>query len=200
MLNQLVAEIEVGGVRPAYTQHLSPQGHTPGDPNDSTSSAIAQGHGAPVLIAGYHPSNESVNPTSSSSTQGHGPPAGAQSAGSHGTLDHGRVLSQPAPPKGAVTDSPASIAAQGHGTPDHRPQVCPTGESSCMASIVIPTRVLAPQSPAPPAVVDTACLTPAASDGGAASCSEDSPVPLAQSPREPVAVDCSPCSTGMWQR
>ena len=49
MLNQLAAE--EAGVRPAYTQHLSPQGHPRGDPNDSTSSAIAQGHGAPLLIA-----------------------------------------------------------------------------------------------------------------------------------------------------
>ena len=34
------------GVRPAYTQHQSPQGHPGGDPNDSTSSAVAQGHRA----------------------------------------------------------------------------------------------------------------------------------------------------------
>ena len=147
-----------------------------------------QRHGVPLLIAGDHPSSESVNPTSSSSTRGHGPPAGAQSVGNHGTLDHGRVLSPQSPPKGAVTDSPASIAAQGHGTPDHRPRVCPTGASPCIASIVDPTGVPTPQSPAPPAVVDTACLTPATSDGGAASCLEDSPVPLAQRPNEPVAV------------
>ena len=76
MLNELVVETEEAGVRPAYTQHLSPHGHPGGDPNDSTSSAIAQGLGAPVLIAADHPSSESVNPTLSSSTQGHGPPGG----------------------------------------------------------------------------------------------------------------------------
>ena len=76
------------------------------------------------------------------------------------------------------------------------PQVCPTGESPCIASVVDPIGVLTPQSPAPPAVVGSACLTPAVSDGGVASCLEESPIPLAHKPREPVAVDYSPCSTG----
>ena len=34
MLNELVALMEEAGVAPAYTQHLSPQGHAGGDPND----------------------------------------------------------------------------------------------------------------------------------------------------------------------
>ena len=54
MLQQLVEEMEEAGVRPAYTQRLSPDGHPRGEPSDSTSSAIAQGHGAApaaVLIA-----------------------------------------------------------------------------------------------------------------------------------------------------
>ena len=144
MLNELVTLMEQAGVPPAYTQHLSPQGHPGGDPNDSTSSASAQGHGAPVLTAHDHPSSESNDPTLSSSTQGHVPPAVAQSMDSHG---------------------------------------------------MSPTGVLT-QSLAPPAAVDAACLTPAASDGEVASCLEDFPVPLAQRPKEPVAVDCSPCSTG----
>ena len=37
MLNELVALMEEAGVRPAYTQHLSPQGRPTGDRNDSTS-------------------------------------------------------------------------------------------------------------------------------------------------------------------
>ena len=195
MLNESVALLEEAGVYLAYTQHLSPQGHPGGDPNDSTSSTIAQGHGAPVLAAQDHPSSESANPTLSSSTQGHGPPPGARSMGSHGMLPRGRGLSLQGPPRGAVTNSTASVAVQGHGAPDHRPQDCPTCESPCIASMVNPTGVLTPQSPAPPAVVDAAYLTPAATDGEAASCLEDSPVPLAQWPKEPVAVDFSPCST-----
>ena len=114
--------------------------------------------------------------------------------GSHGTLDHGAVLSPLSPPTSALTDSRACIAAQGHGTPDRMPHVCPTGESPCIASIMDPTGVLTPHYPAPPAVVGAACLTPAASDGGLASCLERSPIPLAQRPKDPFAVDCSPCS------
>ena len=45
-------------------------------------------------------------------------------------------------------------------------------------------------------MVDFACLTPAVSDGGVASSLEESPIPLAQKPKEPAVVDCSPCSTG----
>ena len=41
MLQQLVEEMEAAGVQPAYTQRLSPKGHPRGDPNDSTSSAVA---------------------------------------------------------------------------------------------------------------------------------------------------------------
>ena len=55
-----------------------------------------------------------------------------------------------------------------------------------------PTGLLTPHSPAPHPV----CLTPAASDGGVASSLEESPVPLAQKPKEPAVVDCSPSSTG----
>ena len=51
MLQQLVEEMEEAGVRPAYTQRLSPKGLLRGDPNDSTSSAIAHGDGAAVLMA-----------------------------------------------------------------------------------------------------------------------------------------------------
>ena len=51
MLQQLVEEMEAAGVRPAYTQRLSPEGRPRGDPNDSTSSAVAQGVGAAVLMA-----------------------------------------------------------------------------------------------------------------------------------------------------
>ena len=43
MLQQLVEEMEEAGVRPAYTEPFSPEGHPRGDPNDSTSSAVAQG-------------------------------------------------------------------------------------------------------------------------------------------------------------
>ena len=102
MLNQLVVEMEGAGVRPAYTQCISAGGHPRGDPNDPTSSAMAQGHGAPVLIARDPPSNESVNPTLCSSTQGHCPPGGAQSMDSHGKVDHGAVLSPPRPPPNAL--------------------------------------------------------------------------------------------------
>ena len=105
-------------------------------------------------------------------------------------------------PRGDPSDSTASATAQGHGAPLHRPQDCPTGESPCIASIVSPTGVLTPQcetpgsSLAPPAVVDTACLTPASGDGEVVSCLQESLVPLARRPKEPVAVDFSPCSTG----
>ena len=51
MLQQLVEEMEAAGVQPAYTQRLSPEGHPRGDPNDSRSSAVAQGLGAAVLMA-----------------------------------------------------------------------------------------------------------------------------------------------------
>ena len=51
MLQVLVEEMEAAGVQPAYTQRLSPQGHPQGDPSDSTSSAVAQGVGAAVLVA-----------------------------------------------------------------------------------------------------------------------------------------------------
>ena len=190
MLQQLVEEMEEAGVRPAYNQRLSPEGHPRGDPNDSTSSAIAQGDGAAVLMARDPSSDESVNPTSSSLAQGRGPPAGAQSVDSPGG-----VFSPPNPPTGGVTDSVACVATQGHGTPDPMSQVYPIGESPCIASIVVPTRVLTPHSPAPPAVVDSACLTPAVSGGGVASSFQESPIPLAQKPKEPAAVDCSPCST-----
>ena len=191
MLQQLVEEMEEAGVRPAYTQRLSPIGHPRGDPNDSTSCAIAQGHEAAVLVARDPPSNESVNPTSSSLAQGRGPPAGAQSVDSHGG-----VFSPPDPPTGGVTDSLACIATQEHGTLDRVPQVCPTGESPRIASIADPTGVVTPQLPAPLAVVDSACLTPAVSDEGVASSLEESPIPLAKKPKEPAAVGCSPCSTG----
>ena len=150
MLHQLLEEMEEAGVRPAYTQQLGREGQPRGDPNDSTSSAIAQGHGAAVLFARDPPSNESVNATESSLAKGHGPPAGPQSVDSHGMLDHGGVLSPPGAPTSGVTDSLACIAAQGHGTRERMPQVCPTGESPCIASIVDPTGVLTPQSPTPP--------------------------------------------------
>ena len=191
MLQQLVEEMEEAGVRPAYTQRLSPEGHPRGDPNDSTSSAIAQGDGAAVLMARDHSSNESMNPISSSLAQWRGPPTGAQSVDSRGG-----VFSPPDPPTGGVIDSLACVAMQGHGTPDPMSHVCPTCESPCIASIVDPTGVLTPHSPAPRAVVDPACLTLAISDGGVASSLEASPIPLAQKPKEPAAVDCSPCSTG----
>ena len=97
---------------------------------------------------------------------------------------------------GGVTNSLACIAAQGHGTPDRMPQVCHTGESPCIASRVDPTGVLTPQSTATPALVNDACLTPAASDGGVASSLEESPIPLAEKPMEPVAVDYSRGRTG----
>ena len=48
----------------------------------------------------------------------------------------------------------------------------------------------------PPVVVHTACLTHTSNDGEVASCLEKSPVPLAQRPKEPIAVDCSPCRIG----
>ena len=142
MLQQPVEEMEEVGVRPAYTQRLSPEGHPRGDPNDSTSSAIAQGDGASVLMARDPSSDESVNPTSSSLAQGRGPPAGAQSVDSPGG-----VFFPPDPPTGGVTDSLACVATQGHGTPDPMSQVCPTAESPCIASIVVPTGVLTPHSP-----------------------------------------------------
>ena len=115
--------------------------------------------------------DESVTPTSSSLAQGRGPPAGA-----HRVDSPGQVLSPPAPPPppGGANDSAACV---GRGTPDPWSQVCPADES---------------HSPAPHPV----CLTPAASDGGVASSLEESPVPLAQKPKEPPAVDCSPSSTG----
>ena len=49
----------------------------------------------------------------------------------------------------------------------------------------------------PPPVVDTACLTPASGDGEVVSCLEESPIQLAQRPKEIVAVDSSPCNTGI---
>ena len=113
MPNELVALMEEAGEPPAYTQHLIPQGHPWGDPNDSTSSAAAQGHGAPSLTAHDHPRSESNDPTLSSSTQGHVPPAGAQSMGSHGMPAPLGVLSQQGPPRGALNDSVAFAAAQG---------------------------------------------------------------------------------------
>ena len=191
MLQQLVEEMEEAGVRPAYTQRLSSEGHPRGDPNDSTSSAIAQGVGAAVLMARDPSSDESVNPTLSSLAQGRGAPAGAQSVDSPG-----EVSSPPDPLTGGATDSLACVATQGHGTPDPMSQGCPTGESPCIASIVDPTGVLTPHSPAPSAAVDYACLSPAVADGGVASSLEESPIPLAQKPKEQAAMGCSPCSTG----
>ena len=161
MLQQLLEEMEEAGVRPAYTQRLGPEGHPRGDPNDSTSSAVAQGVGAAVLMARDPSGDESMTPTSSSLAQGHGPPAGAQSVDSLG-----EVFSPRDPPTGGATDSLAFVATQRHGTSDPMSQVCPTGESPSIASIVHPTGVLTPHSPAPPEVVDCACLTPAVSDGG----------------------------------
>ena len=144
-----------------------------------------------MLMAG-DPSgtDEFVTPTSSSLAQGRGPPPGAQSVDSPG-----EVFSppDPPPPPDGATDSPPCV---GHGTPDPRSQVCPSDESPSIASIVDPTEVLTPHYPAHPAVVDSACLTPAVSDGGVASSLEESPIPLAQKPKEPAAVNCSPCSTG----
>ena len=128
--------------------------------------------------------DESVTPTSSSLAQGRGPPAGAQSVDSRG-----EVFSPPDPPPGGATNSPACV---GPGTPDPRSQGCPTDESPSIASIVDPTGVLTPHSPAP----HSACLTPAVSDAGVASSLEESLIPLAQKPKDPAAVDCSPSSTG----
>ena len=93
MLQLLVEQMEAAGVQPAYTQRLSPEGHPRGDPNDSTSSAVAQGVGAAVLMARYPSGAESVTPTSFSLAQGRGPPAGAQSVDSPG-----EVFSPPDPP------------------------------------------------------------------------------------------------------
>ena len=135
--------------------------------------------------------HESVTPTSSSLAQGRGPPARAQSVDSPG-----EVFSPPDPPTGGATDSLACVATQGHGTPDPMSQVCGTGESPSIAPIVDPKGVLTPHSPAPPAVPDSAFLTPAVSDGGVASSLEESPIPLAQKPKEQAAVHYSPCSTG----
>ena len=145
ILQQLVEEMQEASVRPAYTQRLIPEGHPRGDPNDSTSSAVAQGVGAAVLTARDPSADESVTPTSSSLAQGRGPPAGAQSVDSRG-----EVFSPPDPPTGGATDSLACAATHGHGTPDPMSQVYPTGESPSIAIIVDPTRVLTPHSPAPP--------------------------------------------------
>ena len=82
MLQQLAEDMEEVGVRPAYTQRLSPEGQPRGDPNDSTSSAVAHGVGAAVLMARDPSGDESVTPTSSSLAQGRGHPAGAQSVDS----------------------------------------------------------------------------------------------------------------------
>ena len=110
MLQQLVEEMEEAGVRPAYTQRLSQEGHPRGDPNDTTSSAVAQGVGAAVLMARDPSGDESVTPTSSSLAQGRGPPAGVDS--------RGEVSNPLDPPTGDATDSLACVATQGHGTPD----------------------------------------------------------------------------------
>ena len=124
-----------------------------------------------MLLARDPSSDESVTPTSFSLAQGRGPLAGA-----HRVDSPGEVLSPPAPPPppGGANDSAACV---GRGTPDPRSQVFPADDS---------------HSPAPHPV----CLTPAACDGRVASSLEESPVPLAQKPKEPVAVDCSPSSTG----
>ena len=180
----LMEEMEVAGVQPAYTQRLSQEGHPRGDPSHSTSSAVAQGVGAAVLMAKDPSGNQYVTPTSSALAQGRGPPAGAQRVDCPG-----EVFSPPAPPPGGATDSAACV---GHGTPDPRSQVCPADESPSIASIMDPTGVLTPHSPA----THPACLTPAASDGGVASPLEESPIPLAQKPKEPAAVDCGPSRTG----
>ena len=144
MRKQLVALMDEAGVRPAYTQHLSPQGHPRGDPNDSTSSTVAQGHGTLVLSAHDHPRSHSNDPTLSSSTRGHVLLVGAQSMGSYAMLAPGWVVSPQGPPRGAPNDSTASATTQGHGAPLHRPQDCPVGESLCIASMVSPTGVLTP--------------------------------------------------------
>ena len=94
MLQVLVEEMEAAGVQPAYTQQFSPEGHPRGDPSDSTSSAVAQGVGAAVLMARDPSGDESVTPTSSSLAQGRGPPVGAQRVDSPG-----EVFSPPAPPR-----------------------------------------------------------------------------------------------------
>ena len=181
----LMEEMEAAGVQPTYTQRLSPEGHPRGDPSDSTSSAVAQGVGAAVLMARDPSGDESVTPTTSSLAQGRGPPAGAQRVDCPG-----EVFSPPAPrPPSAATDSAACV---GHGTLDPGSQVCPADESPSIASIMDPTRVLTPHSPAP----HPACLTLAASDGGVASSLKESPIPLAQKSKEPAAVDCIPSSTG----
>ena len=93
MLQLLVEAMVAAGVEPAYTQRLSPERHPRGDPSDSTSSGVAQGVGAAVLMARDPSSDESVTPTSSSLAQGRGPPAGAQSVDSPG-----EVFSPPDPP------------------------------------------------------------------------------------------------------
>ena len=114
MLQLLVEEMEAAGVQPAYTQRLSPQGHPGGDPSDSTSSAVAQGVGAAVLMARDPSGDESVTPTSSSLAQGRGPPAGAQSVDSPG-----EVFSPPDPPR-VVRPTPRHVLDMEHQTPGPR--------------------------------------------------------------------------------
>ena len=130
MPNESVALMEEADVTPGYTRHLSLQGHARGDPNDSTSSAVPQGHGAPVLSAHNHPSAECNDPTSSASKQGHVSPARAQSMGSYAMLTPAGVLSPQGPPRGALTDSTAVATAQGHGEPPHIPQGHPRGDQN----------------------------------------------------------------------
>ena len=184
MLQLVLVEMEAAGVQPAYTQRLSLEGHPRGDPSDPTSAAVAEGVGPAVLMARDPSGDEFVTPTSSYVAQERGPPASAQRVDSLG-----EVSSPPDPPQGGATDSPVCV---GHEPPDPRFQACPTDESPSIASIVDPTGVLTPHSPAP----NPACPTPAVSDGGVASSLEESPIPLAQKPKEPAAVDCSPSTTG----
>ena len=129
MLQVLVEEMEAAGVKPAYTQRLSPQGHPQGDPSDSTSSAVAQGVGAAVLMEEMEAVGVQPAYTQRLSPEGH--PRGDPSDSTSSAVAQGvrAAVLMARDPSGDESVTPTSSSmAQGRGPPAGAQRVDSPGE------------------------------------------------------------------------
>ena len=178
---------------------LSSQGHPGGDPNDSTSSAVALGHGATTQTVSPMP------PLCLPPDRGIFPQEVHKVWAAMLCWPLAGCSVHKATPE-VLRMTPRAVPHR-KGMEDHStgPRTAPL-VSHCIASMVSPTGDLTPQceypgpSLAPTAVVDAACLTPGPNDGEVASCLEESLVPLAQRPRGQLLWTVVLAAQALWQQ
>ena len=132
-------EMEAAGVQRAYTQRLSPEGHPRGDPSDSTSSAVAEGVGAAVLMEEMEAAGVQRAYTQRLSPEGHprGDPRDSTSSAVAQGVGADVLIARDPSGDESVTSTSSSLA-QGRGPPAGAQRVDSPGE------------VFSPRAPPPP--------------------------------------------------